>query len=72
MPSWVTEELIRRLAVSRPNLQNDVCYGSLLSREQYLHDIERLKYRDARQEPEGQMTRHEIALWTAAIRGKRD
>ena len=43
------EELIRRLTVSRPNLQNDVCYGTLLSREQYLHDLERWKYRDGRE-----------------------
>ena len=37
------EELIRRLSVSRPNLQNDVCYGALLSREQYLHDLQQLR-----------------------------
>ena len=49
IPAWVMEELMRRLSVSRPNLQNDVCYGTLLSREQYLHDIERWKYRDARE-----------------------
>ena len=49
VPAWVMEELIRRLSVSRPNLQNDVCYGTLLSREQYLHDIERWKYRDSRE-----------------------
>ena len=43
VPAWVMEELTRRLSVSRPNLQSDVCYGTLLSREQYLHDIERLE-----------------------------
>ena len=47
VPAWVMDELTRRLSVSRPNLQNDVCYGTLLSREQYLHDIDRWKYRDA-------------------------
>lgn len=69
VPAWVNEELLRRLNVSRPNLQNDVCYGTLLSREQYLHDLERLKYRDAREEPYGPMTREQIAIWTAAIKG---
>jgi hypothetical protein len=67
VPSWVNEELIRRLSVSRPNLQNDVCYGTLLSREQYLHDMTSLKYRDGREAPEGPMTREEIEIWTAAI-----
>ena len=67
VPSWVMEELIRRLSVSRPNLQNDVCYGTLLSREQYLHDIDRLKYRDGREEPYGLMTKEHIDIWTKAI-----
>jgi hypothetical protein len=67
VPPWVMEELIRRLNVSRPNLLNDVCYGTLLSREQYLHDVERLKYHDSRQEPHGSMTAEQIRLWTDAI-----
>jgi hypothetical protein len=67
VPSWVLDELVRRLSVSRPNLQNDVCYGTLLSREQYLHDVEHWKYRDGREEPHGQMTREQIDIWTAAI-----
>ena len=67
VPSWVMDELVRRLSVSRANLQNDVCYGTLLSREQYLYDIERLKYQDARQEPHGRMTAEQLAIWTAAI-----
>ena len=53
VPTWVMEELIRRMTASRPNSNNDVCYGTLLSREQYLHDLERLKYRDSRAEPAG-------------------
>jgi hypothetical protein len=67
VPGWVMEELIRRLSVSRPNLQNDVCYGPLLSREQYLHDLEHWKYRDGREEPFGGMSREHIAIWTDAI-----
>jgi putative nucleotidyltransferase-like protein len=71
VPSWVMEELTRRLTVSRPNLQNDVCYGTLLSREQYLHDIEHWKYRDSREQPEGPMTREQLEIWTAAIGSKK-
>jgi putative nucleotidyltransferase-like protein len=67
VPAWVTEELIRRLSVSRPNLQNDICYGTMLSREQYVHDVEHWKYRDSREEPGGPMTREQIDIWTAAI-----
>ena len=70
VPAWVMDELLRRLSVSRPNLQNDICYGTLLSREQYLHDLEHLKYRDGRQEPEGPMSREQIEIWTAAISGR--
>jgi hypothetical protein len=61
------DELLRRLSVSRPNSNNDVCYGTLLSREQFLHDIERFKYRDGREEPMGPMTKEQIRIWTAAI-----
>jgi len=67
VPAWVMEELTRRLSVSRPNLQSDVCNGTLLSREQYLYDIERFKYRDGRELPEGAMTREQIQIWTDAI-----
>jgi len=67
VPQWVMDELIRRLSVSRPNLQNDVCYGTLLSREQYLHDLGHWKYRDAREQPEGPMTREQLDIWTDAI-----
>ena len=70
IPSWVNEELLRRLTVSRPNLQSDVCYGTLLSREQYLHDIEHWKYHDAREQPYGPMTREQLDIWTAAINDK--
>jgi len=67
VPAWVMEELIRRFSVSRPNLLNDVCYGTLLSREQYLYDIEHLKYHDGRQEPHGMMTEEQVRIWTEAI-----
>jgi len=70
IPNWVNEELMRRLSVSRPNLQNDICYGTLLSREQYLHDVEHWKYHDAREQPYGPMTREQLEVWTSAIKDK--
>jgi len=69
IPAWVSDELMRRLSVSRTNLTDDVCYGTLLSREQYLHDIEITKYRDGRLEV-GSMTPEQIEIWTAAIADK--
>ncbi len=67
IPAWVMDELLRRLGVSRPNLQNDVCFGTLLSREQYLHDLDRWKYHDGRREPHGTMTEEHLRIWTDAI-----
>jgi hypothetical protein len=68
VPQWVMDELLRRMSVSRPNMQNDVCYGTLLSREQYLYDVENLKYKDGRAEPDGMMTAEQIEIWTRAIK----
>jgi hypothetical protein len=65
------DELLRRLSVSRPNLQSDICYGTLISREQYLHDVGAWKYRDGREEPVGPMTREQIDIWTSAIGGEK-
>jgi hypothetical protein len=64
----------RSSSVSKDNqpliekIERKVCCGPLLSREQYLVDISRWGYRDARSTVEGgPMKPSEIALWTAAI-----
>jgi hypothetical protein len=44
-----------------------VCYGTLLSRGQYLTDIGRWGYQDARLAPRGTMSSEDITYWTAAI-----
>ena len=44
-----------------------VCRGPLLSRAQYLPDIDWWGYQDARLQPAGPLTAEEIAHWTAAI-----
>jgi hypothetical protein len=44
-----------------------VSFGTLLSREQYLADIEQLGYLDARLQPHGSMTAAETRIWTDAI-----
>ena len=48
-----------------------LCRGPLLSRAQYLVDVERWNYVDAREVPLGTMTPEEIAIWTKAIETKK-
>jgi Uncharacterised nucleotidyltransferase len=67
IPLWVPEELGRRFLAEGLDADNRICNGTLLSREQYLHDLERFGYRDARTEPYGRMTEAEIEIWTNAI-----
>ena len=69
VPRWVMSEFARRLAdESRsPDSKDKVCYGTILSRQQYLVDIEKWGYRDARLTPLGNMSAEDIAHWTAGI-----
>ena len=68
VPVWVMEELAQRLAKeNRHNGDEKICYGTIISRQQYLIDISRWGYKDARLEPLGNMTAQEIAHWTAGI-----
>jgi hypothetical protein len=47
--------------------RTQVCFGTLLSREQYLADIGIWGYQDARLKPLGPMSFEEVEHWTAAI-----
>lgn len=69
VPSWVMAELTRRLesALSAPAPTDRVCRGTLLSRQQYLIDVEQWGYSDARARPDNPMSEDEIATWTAGI-----
>jgi hypothetical protein len=70
IPAWVMEKLAERLVteVRQPPAQDPhVCAGTLLSREQYLHDVERLGYVDGRLTPASTMTEKDVETWTAAI-----
>jgi hypothetical protein len=73
IPSWVIQDLLYRLQTEQQSTppEKRLCQGTLLSREQYLIDIMRWGYRDARLIPEGAMTQEEIDHWTAAIEEKR-
>lgn len=69
IPSSVMKELVNRLSAELdvPTRNSKVCQGTLLSRKQYLVDIDDWGYEDARATPRGSLTADQIAEWTAAI-----
>jgi hypothetical protein len=71
VPAVVMEALTRRLqaetALPPAPADEGRCRGTLLSREQYLVDVEQWGYSDARLQPDGPMSAEEIARWTEAI-----
>jgi hypothetical protein len=69
IPSTVVKELVNRLMAELdiPTRDSKVCQGTLLSRSQYLVDVDEWGYEDARLAPRGSMTEDQIAEWTAAI-----
>jgi hypothetical protein len=69
VPGWVQDELLARFQaeVQAPPPSARVCRGTLLSRAQYLVDVETWGYEDARREPEILMTTGDIREWTRAI-----
>lgn len=69
IPKWVMQELAARLEreVNEPDIAERICYGTIISRQQYLKDVSDWGYRDARLEPLGNMTAEEIEQWTAGI-----
>jgi hypothetical protein len=73
IPAWVLNELAQRLVgeIEQPGPNGKTCFGTLISREQYLPDIGMWGYHDARLRPLGLMSSEEIAHWTAAIAADR-
>jgi hypothetical protein len=69
VPPWVMERLLAGLHED-PEADPAVCRGTLLSREQYLVDVERLGYADARVTPRGNISPEHAAHWTRSIPGR--
>jgi hypothetical protein len=69
VPSAVIRDLVNRLLgeLDVPTRDSKVCQGTLLSRAQYLVDIDEWGYEDARVQPRGPMSSDQVAEWTAAI-----
>jgi hypothetical protein len=69
IPAEIRQRLFQRLQdeYNNPPPAARVCQGTLLSRAQYLVDITRWDYEDARLAPRGDMTEQQIDAWTEAI-----
>ena len=68
VPAWVMNELTDRVhkETRAGNEAEKICYGTILSRQQYLPDISEWGYQDARLVEET-MSEEDVALWTAGI-----
>jgi len=68
IPAAIMDDLVARLrSEERTSASNRVCRGTLLSRKQYLLDIQERGFRDARLQPRVHMSAKDIAHWTKAI-----
>jgi hypothetical protein len=69
VPDWIIQKLVQKLLAVRkkPPSANHSFKGTLLSREQYLIDLDLWGYPDARLKPNGFMSSRDVALWTEAI-----
>jgi nitroreductase len=69
IPAWLLDELLVRarddMRTAPP--RERVCGGTLVSREQYLVDVTKWGFADARLPPRGRLTPDDIRIWTDAI-----
>lgn len=68
VPARIVNELAERMRkeTEAGNADEKVCYGTVISRQQYLKDVDEWGYKDARLEHKT-MNEAEIAHWTAGI-----
>lgn len=70
IPTWVMEQLVSRLQkqmAAPADLTENLCRGTLISREQYLTDVQQWGYTDARLQSNGNLNSEQLDIWTAAI-----
>jgi predicted nucleotidyltransferase len=70
IPAWVMDTLLARMVAETRKTPGDdphLCAGTLISREQYLYDVEQLGYTDGRLTPVSTMSAEDVANWTRAI-----
>jgi hypothetical protein len=73
IPTWILSGLMSRMdhETRLDSPRERITYGTLLSREQYLIDIEERGFLDARLTPASAMTDDDVAHWTQAISEKK-
>jgi hypothetical protein len=73
IPAWVMTALMEMLEqeIQAGPAANRLCQGTLISREQYLPDIEQWSFEDPRLTMTHAMTETEVADWTRAIAEKK-
>ena len=73
IPAWVMSGLMGRLdhEMRTPVPTERIAQGTLVSRQQYLVDVERWGFRDARLTQSSPMTHSEVAQWTREIERSR-
>ena len=67
VPPWVLAHLWSEIGEEGRDATSALCRGTVLSRGQYLVDVQHWGYTDARMFPFGTMTRPEIERWTHAM-----
>jgi predicted nucleotidyltransferase len=69
IPATIMDDLIGRLKkdAARPGAHERLCRGTLLSRKQYLVDVQKWGFQDARVQKRVQMDSEDISQWTKAI-----
>lgn len=65
VPAWVLEELMLKQRSEQPSPRK-VCRGTLLSWDQYLIDVRKWGFADARVKPIGPLTQEQVDRWTRA------
>jgi hypothetical protein len=67
IPAWVMTLLTQQLQRERDPASSEqpVCWGTLLSRKQFLTDTEQWGYADPRLPPFGEMSAEQLANWSA-------
>jgi hypothetical protein len=67
VPKTILDWLVNRVQTEPQTDLNRACRGTLLSRQQYLRDIEERGFRDARLDDRVRMNGEDIERWTDAI-----
>lgn len=71
VPARIMNMLLDRARTEAASESAGVCNGTLLSREQYLVDLNERGYKDARLAPHGKVSEEALRIWTDAIGHKK-